>query len=70
MACHDNAALPNEPFLNAQQADYLAAQLVAYRDGTRKDPIMEGMAKNLSDEDILALANYFSAQPPVQSAQD
>lgn len=69
MACHDNAALPTEPFLHAQKANYLAAQLYAFKTGTRKNKVMEAMAKNLSDKDISELAAYFSDQVPVPSAK-
>lgn len=65
IACHDNAALPTEPYLNAQQPDYLAAQIRAFQTGERKNAIMEAMVANLSAEDIAELAAYFSAQAPI-----
>jgi len=65
IACHDNAALPTEPYLNAQQADYLAAQLRAFKTGARQDAVMQAMTQNLSEQDITDLALYFSAQPPI-----
>jgi cytochrome c553 len=64
-ACHGPTGVsPNElwPSLAAQGPAYLVKQLKAFRDGTRKDPVMEPMAKPLSDQDIEDLAAYFSAQ--------
>ena len=36
-------------------------QIKAFRDGTRKDPSMQPMVANLSDEDIENLAAYYSS---------
>lgn len=36
------------------------AQLKAFRDGSRKNAIMQPMAKNLSDTQIANLATYLS----------
>jgi cytochrome c553 len=64
-ACHGPngvSANPMYPSLAGQYADYLATALKAYKSGTRKNPIMAGMAAPLSDQDIKALAGYFAAQ--------
>ena len=60
---------PDTPHLAAQPAIYLSAQMKAYRNGNRKHEVMSLMAKPLSDDDIAALATWFSsirveAQPP------
>ena len=55
---------PVWPSLAGQKKDYLVASLKAYRDGTRKNPVMAGMAKSLSDADVDALADYFSNAHP------
>jgi len=52
-----NALWPN---LAGQQEQYLAKQLRAFRDGTRSDPLMSPMAKELSEADIDDLAAYYS----------
>jgi cytochrome c553 len=52
---------PAWPSLAGQKKDYLIAALKAYRDGTRKNPVMAGMAKGLSDADVDILAAYFSS---------
>ncbi len=47
------------PNLAGQDKQYLAMQLKAYRDGTRKSAMMYPMAFDLADEDIDDMANYF-----------
>jgi cytochrome c553 len=51
------------PKLAGQYADYLAVALRAYQTGERKNPIMAGIAKPLSRQDIDNLAAYFGALP-------
>ena len=68
IACHDNAALPSEPFLRGQKAAYLSEQIKAFRDGKRKNAVMEAMTKPLSDADITAIADHFSRMAPAQPA--
>lgn len=66
-ACHGNdgvGILPEYPTLSGQHRDYLEQALHAYRKGTRKNAIMAPMAAGLKDEDIKALAEYFSKQDP------
>jgi cytochrome c553 len=65
-ACHGAAgvsvseAIPN---LAAQRAGYLEAQLKALKEGTRKNPIMNAMASQLSADDIANVAAYFASLP-------
>ncbi len=64
IACHGAAGIsPNGlwPNLAGQKEAYLAKQIKAFRDGTRSDPMMAPMVKNLSDADIDNLAAYFSS---------
>lgn len=55
------------PALAAQQSEYLAAQLRQYRDGPLADTsnarIMQGVARNLDDTAITALATWLAATP-------
>ncbi|MBU6246446.1 MAG: c-type cytochrome [Xanthomonadaceae bacterium] len=54
------------PPLAGQSANYLAAQLKAFRSGTRhNDPmgLMRHIAQALDDRDIDAVAHWFAAQP-------
>lgn len=70
-ACHGaTGTSPNElwPNIAGQGYAYLVKQLKAFRDGTRKDPVMEPMAKPLSDADIENVAAYFSSQSAAPAA--
>jgi cytochrome c553 len=76
-ACHGEngtgvqAALdPKPPVLAGQHYDYLEQALTAYQNGRRKNVVMNGMAQLLkSEEDIKAVATYFSSQPsPLKTA--
>ena len=54
---------PKPPVLAGQHVDYLEQALMAYRNGRRKNVVMDGMAKLLtSDEDVKIAAEYFAAQ--------
>ena len=63
-ACHGmNGISSNDiwPNLAGQKAGYLTAQMKAFRDGQRKNPMMSPMAAALSDTDIDNLAAYYSS---------
>lgn len=63
-ACHGMdgmSKVPTYPNLKGQKEAYLVKQLHAFKDGTRKDPTMNAMAKPLSDADMANLAAYFSS---------
>jgi cytochrome c553 len=69
-ACHGpngNSSNPAFPILAGQTARYLYLQLRDFKEGRRKDPTMSPMAANLSREDMMALAEYFSAQTPANN---
>lgn len=65
-ACHgvdgNGVGDPQYPIIAGQYADYLEHTLRKYRDGRRKNAIMQGFASTLSDQDIRDLAAYFAAQ--------
>jgi cytochrome c553 len=68
VACHGPTGMSPQdiwPNLSAQRYGYIVKQLTAFRDGTRKDPVMEPLAKGLTDEDIRNLSAYFSQQRAV-----
>lgn len=70
-ACHGvegNSANPMWPNLAGQHAPYVVAQLQAFRDGTRQDPLMSAQAMALSDDDIANLAVYFESLPGAAQA--
>lgn len=60
--CHSpsGAGIPGSyPRLSGQHADYVAAQLVGFRDGTRKNNAsMSQVTAKLNDREIKALADY------------
>jgi cytochrome c553 len=65
-ACHGANGVsrnPRIPNLAGQQADYLVAQLQAFRSATRKNDLMEAVAAQLSDAEMTALARHWSSQP-------
>ncbi len=62
--CHGPAGVSANdiwPNLAGQKQGYLIKQMKAFKDGSRKDPLMSPMAAPLSDEDIDNLAAYFSS---------
>lgn len=62
--CHGPAGISNNdmwPNLAGQKQGYLANSLKAYRSGERKNAMMAGMARGLSDADIANLAAYYSS---------
>jgi cytochrome c553 len=64
-ACHGEtgvASNPAWPKLAGQKPGYLVNALKAFRAGLRKDPMMAGVTRGLSDADIANLAAYYSGQ--------
>ena len=51
---------PDAPHIAGQNAFYLREQLVKYRSGQRMHPVMNVVAKTLSDADIDDLVAYYS----------
>lgn len=51
------------PHLAGQPAIYLAKQLQAFRSGKRRNEMMDIIARDLSDEDIRILSEYFETLP-------
>ncbi len=70
-ACHgengqgvDAPLTPKPPVLAGQHADYLEQAITAYRNGRRKNAVMNGMSQTLaSDADVKLVAAYFASQP-------
>ena len=62
-ACHGQngiGIIPLYPNLAGQKREHLAAQLRAFRDGSRKNPIMGPMAVHLSDSNIDDVSGFTS----------
>lgn len=61
--CHGSdgfATIPIAPHIGGEPAEYLAAQLTAFRDGTRAHEMMTIVAANLSDQQIADLAAWYA----------
>jgi cytochrome c553 len=71
IACHGDTGLgveaamdPKPPVLAGQHVDYIEQALTAYRNGRRKNVVMDSMAQLLtSDEDVKIAAEYFAEHP-------
>lgn len=73
VACHGvdgNSALPINPKLAGQNASYLYAQLKYFKDGQRKNAVMQGMVAALDDQAMKDIAVYFSQQTRKVGAAD
>ena len=67
VACHGpdgNSQNPDYPILAGQSWRYIYIELKDFKEGRRSDPQMSPMAANLSQEDMVALGNFFAAQKP------
>ena len=65
-ACHGEAgvsASPEFPNLAGQHQDYLVAAINHYKNGKRKNPIMQGQVANLTQRDILDLTAHYARLP-------
>ena len=65
-ACHGpggQSALPGTPSLAAQPKLFIENQLVIIREGLRDVPAMKPLLAGMADEEIVALATYYAAQP-------
>lgn len=54
----------NSPNLAGQDADALYKQMVDFQTGARQSAVMAPMVRNLSDQDLRDLANYYASLPP------
>jgi cytochrome c553 len=75
VACHGpngNSTNPDYPILAGQSWRYIYIELKDFKAGRRSDPQMSHMAANLSQEDMIALGNFFAAQKqaPIQFKVD
>lgn len=63
--CHGTTGVGNNPAwpnLAAQKPGYLANALQGFRAGLRKDPMMAGVSRGLSDANIADLAAFYAVQ--------
>jgi len=66
-ACHGaegRSTLADIPSLAGQPKQFITTQLVMFREGNRKNAVMNALAAPLSNADINELGGYFAAQAP------
>lgn len=66
-ACHGEegrSTTADVPSLAGQPKQFVTTQLVMFREGNRKNPIMNGIAASMSNADISALGSYFASRQP------
>jgi cytochrome c553 len=64
-SCHGadgNSGIPANPKLAQQHPEYLVKQLQEFKSGKRKNPIMQGFASALSDEDMKNIAYWATSK--------
>ncbi len=66
---HGHARIPGAPNLAGQPYQYLLQALHQYRSGQRNVPVMRAAAGPLTEQQMQALARWFSAQSPCPPAQ-
>jgi cytochrome c553 len=67
IACHGAngiSQMPETPSLAGQPDGFLQWQLVYFRSGTRKSPVMQPLAATLTDDDVRALSKHFASMTP------
>jgi cytochrome c553 len=72
-ACHGEigiSATPAYPSLAGQLPTYLFKQMQDYADNSRDNPLMTGIAKGLSKQDMADLAVWFASLPPPPASYD
>ena len=73
ITCHGpkgQSAAGTWPKLAAQHPAYLVRQLKSYKEGTRANPIMMGMAAALTDQDMNNISAYLGQQQPSQGVAE
>jgi cytochrome c553 len=64
-SCHGiegRSSVPDTPSLAGQPKQFITTQLVMFREGNRKNAIMNPIAAPLSNAEVNELGSYFSAQ--------
>ena len=69
VGCHGpdgNSLVPSFPKIAGQYQDYLLHALKSYKNGSRNNAIMNGIASTLSDEQMGILSKYYASQVGMQ----
>ena len=67
VGCHGEGGVsgnPSTPSLAGQDAQYFIAAMRAYKDGSRNEPTMKGLAGSVDDSVVKDLAAYYASQQP------
>ena len=70
-ACHTHdgsRGIATNPILQGQHPDYIVKQLTEFKEGKRKNAVMNGMAAPLSPEDMKNVAAFYGSKKPVPGA--
>ncbi|HUG24567.1 c-type cytochrome [Piscinibacter sp.] len=65
IACHTadgSRGSPANPILQSQHPEYLAKQLVEFKEGKRDNPIMKGFASALTEQDMKNVAAFYATK--------
>lgn len=71
-ACHGAQGIstnPTFPTLAGQPKQFVTTQLVMFREGNRKNPLMSPIAADMTNAQINEYGTYFAAQAPVAPAE-
>ena len=66
LACHGpggQSVIPETPSLGGQPSFFVVAQLFLFREGRRNSPLMNELAKSLTNDDLRAFAERISTLP-------
>jgi cytochrome c553 len=67
VGCHGEGGVsgnPSTPSIAGQDAQYFIAAMRAYKDGSRNEPTMKGVAGSLDEPVLKDLAAYYASQQP------
>jgi len=56
------------PMISGQSSQYIVSALTAYKKGERKNPVMRGIADNLTEQDMADMGAYYEAHGKVKGA--
>src|SRR5947208_4708030 len=73
LACHGEKGIsetPEVPSIAGMPADFTLIQLFLFRQGTRKVEIMNGLARDMTDDDLRKFSDYFAKLPPPKASGD
>jgi cytochrome c553 len=65
VACHTadgSRGAPANPIIAGQHPEYIAKQLAEFKAGKRQNPVMQGMAAPLSEDDIRNVSAFYASK--------